>query len=123
MSIQAYQKTANKVQSQKQIEYRAFAKATGALSEAKTAPETDFRFVAEALDLNRRLWSLLAVDCANPENKLPEQTRASIISLSIYVRRHSSLAMRNRQAIDDLIEINRRIMAGLAASPPGSSAV
>jgi flagellar protein FlaF len=52
-------------------------------------------------------------------NALPETLRASIISLSLWVNRHTSEVMRNEEVIGPLIEINRIIMQGL--SPQGQS--
>jgi flagellar protein FlaF len=40
--------------------------------------------------------------------------RASIISLSLWVGRHSSAVMRKEEDFEPLIDINRTIMQGLA---------
>ena len=68
MSIQAYQNTAKKTESPRQLEYRAFV----------------------------------------------ETTRGRIISLSLFVDRHSSQVMRAGASFDPLIDINRSIMQGLS---------
>jgi flagellar protein FlaF len=68
-----------------------------------------------AIDWNRRLWSTLASDCADNNNGLPEQLRASIISLAIFVTRHSSQVLQRGADIQTLVEINRTIMQGLEA--------
>ena len=82
---------------------------------------------ADAIDWNRRIWSNLAIDCASNDNKLPEALRAAIISLSIFVSKHGSVAMRDPQAIDDLVDINRTVMQGLmpqaSAGAGGQAAV
>jgi len=44
--------------------------------------------------------------------------RAQIISLSLFVDRHSSQVMRAGASFDVLIEINRTIMQGLSPTPP-----
>jgi flagellar protein FlaF len=116
MSIQAYQATAAKTESPRQTEYRAFAGATRALIDASSLPQTDLSGRATALAKNRQLWSLLAADCAAENNKLPQQLRAQIISLSLFVDRHSSAVMRQGESFDVLIEINRMMMQGLGAS-------
>ena len=56
----------------------------------------------------------LAADCAAEGNQLSQPLRAQIISLSLFVDRHSSQVMRNGAALDVLIEINRTIMQGLS---------
>ncbi len=114
MSIQAYQNAAKKTEGPRQTEYRAFAVATRGLIDAAGLPETEVGRRAEALAANRRLWSLLAADCAADGNALPQGLRAQIISLSIFVDRHSSAVMRSGAAFDVLIDINRTIMQGLA---------
>ena len=40
--------------------------------------------------------------------------RASIISLSIWVAKHTALVIRNQEEFEPLIEINRMIMQGLS---------
>lgn len=114
MSIQAYQNAAKKTEGPRQTEYRAFALATRTLMDASSLPETEVGRRAEALAVNRRLWSLLASDCAAEGNSLPQGLRAQIISLSLFVDRHSSAVMRNGAAFDVLIDINRTIMQGLS---------
>lgn len=117
MSIQAYQTAAAKSESPRQTEYRAFAAATRALIDASSLPATDIAGRAAALSKNRRLWSLLASDCAADGNQLPPALRAQIISLSLFVDRQSSAVMREGESFDLLIEINRTLMQGLAGAP------
>jgi flagellar protein FlaF len=45
---------------------------------------------------------------------MPQALRASIISLSIWVGKHTSLVIRRKEEIEPLIEINRMIMQGLS---------
>ena len=123
MSIQAYQNAARKTESPRQTEYRAFAVATRGLIDAASLPDTEVGRRAEALATNRRLWSLLASDCAAEGNALPQPLRAQIISLAMFVDRHSSAVMRKGASFDVLVEINRSIMQGLSpalASTGGS---
>ena len=69
--------------------------------------------IAEALGWNRRMWSVLGIECASEDNGLPAELRASIISLSIWVDKYTSKVMLGDGDIADLIDINRIIMAGL----------
>jgi flagellar protein FlaF len=64
---------------------------------------------------------VLGDDCANPANGLPAPLRASIISLAIWVGRHTSAVIRRREEIEPLIEVNRLIMQGLASAPASAS--
>ena len=116
MSIQAYQQTANRTADPRDVEFRLFAEVTRDLLEAQKAEKHEISKVVAALDKNRQVWSAMAMDCAQPGNELPEELRAGIISLSMFVSRHTSEASRNREEIETLIEINRNIMQGLAAA-------
>src|SRR5580698_2493750 len=122
MSIQAYQTAAAKTETPRQTEYRAFAAATRALIDAASLPASEISRRAEALAKNRRLWALLASDCASEGNQLPVSLRAQILSLSRFVDRYSSKVIREGAAFDILIDINRTIMQGLGASPQGAPA-
>ncbi|MFW8696100.1 flagellar biosynthesis regulator FlaF [Mesorhizobium japonicum] len=47
---------------------------------------------------------------------LGQSMRAQIISLSLFVNRHSSAVMRGEESFQDLIDINRMMMQGLSGS-------
>ena len=49
-----------------------------------------------------------------PPTRSPEATRAQIISLSLFVHRHTSHVMRREADIEALIDINRMMMQGLS---------
>jgi len=124
MSLQAYQRAAQASENPRETEYRLFGQVTRALIAASEVPETDFQTRIDAIDWNRRLWGALASDCARPENQLPEALRAQIISLSLWVNRHSSAVMRREETFEPLIEVNRIVMQGLApqaARPPSET--
>jgi len=122
MSLQAYQKAAEHAEGPKQTEYRLFGLVTRALMDATQKDVSDRSGRMRALHWNRRLWTTLAADCANPENRLPMQLRANIISLSIWVDKHTSDVMQKNAAIQPLIDINRIIMQGLSGQMAGSPA-
>ena len=117
MSLQAYQRAAQRAENPREAEYRLFGHVTRTLMDAATVEPTDVQTRIEALDWNRRLWSALATDCAQPENTLPVEVRARIISLSLWVSKHSSAIMRGEETFDPLIEVNRMIMQGLGGAP------
>jgi flagellar protein FlaF len=120
MSLQAYQQTATRVESPRELEYRLFAQVTLALMEASRADPSDLATRIDALDWNRRVWTVMADDCANPANGLPAPLRASIISLALWVSRHTSAVIRRQEQFEPLIEVNRLIMQGL--QPASNSA-
>jgi flagellar protein FlaF len=120
MSLQAYKTAATRAENPREAEYRLFGQVTRALMHAATVESTDITTRIEALDWNRRLWSTLATDCAHPDNAMGESLRAQIISISLFVGRHSSAVMRGEDDFEALIDINRMIMQGLAG--PGQQA-
>ena len=114
MSLQAYQRAAEQAEGPKQTEYRLFGLVTRALMDAAAKDVSDASGRMRALHWNRRLWTTLATDCANPDNRLPAPLRANIISLSIWVDKHTSQVMQRQAAIQPLIDVNRIIMQGLS---------
>jgi flagellar protein FlaF len=114
MSLQAYAAAATRAETPRDLEYRLFGQVTRALVQASKSDERDLATRIDALDWNRRLWSALAADCGDSANVLPQAVRAQIISLSLFVNRHSSLVMRGEESFEDLIDINRMMMQGLA---------
>ena len=114
MSFQAYQQAAQQAENPRDTEYRLFGEVTRALMEASRADPQDIKTRIDALDWNRRLWTALANDCATEGNALPESVRAQIISLSLWVNRHSSEVMRRQEGFEPLIDVNRLIMQGLS---------
>ncbi len=114
MSIKAYQRVATQAETPRDLEYRAFGQVTASLVRIKEEGAGPGP-VAEALDANRRLWNLLSADCSLPENRLPLQLRAQIISLALWVARYSSEVLREGADLEPLIDINKSMMEGLAA--------
>ena len=115
MSLQAYQQAAKRAEQPRDAEYRLFGEVTRALMSAAESPSDDFRARIDVLDWNRRVCMALASDCSLPTNPLDPQLRAQIISLSLWVGRHSSAVMRGEETFEPLIEVNRIMMQGLAA--------
>lgn len=114
MSLRAYQAAAQRAESPRELEYRLFGQVTRALMTAAEADEQDFATRIDALDWNRRLWSTLARDVSEPGNGLPRPLKAQIVSLSLWVSRHSSAVMRRQENFEALIDINKMMMQGLA---------
>jgi flagellar protein FlaF len=52
---------------------------------------------------------------ARPQNQLPDPLKAQIISVAIWVERHSKLAEQGEASAEALIQVNESIMKGLAA--------
>ena len=121
MGLQAYQQTAQRTESPRALEYRLFGQVTRALIAASQADPKDFATRIDALGWNRQVWSTLAGSCADESNGLPVQMRASIISLSLFVSRHTSEIMKGDEDFETLIDINKMMMQVLGG--PGTEAV
>jgi len=115
MSLQAYKTAATRAESPREMEYRLFGQVTRALMHAATVDRSDIATRIDALDWNRRLWSALSTACSDPSNSMPKAVRAQIISLDLFVNRHTSVVMRGEDDFETLIDINRMVMQGLAA--------
>jgi len=112
MSLKAYQNTQQVVENTREAEYRLFGQVTGALISARSENRGGGG-LAEVVDWNRRMWRVLAADCLDGSNQLPDGVRANIVSLSLFVARYSKDIIRNGASLDPLIDINRNIMQGL----------
>ncbi len=68
------------------------------------------RELVDALFFYRRLWSIFMDDLANPENELPEELRAGLISIGIWIVKEIEL-IRSGKANDltAMIEISEII--------------
>lgn len=62
----------------------------------------------------RRLWTIFIEDLAHPENGLPEQLRADIISIGLWVVKEADRLREERSNdVTQLVEINRMIRDAL----------
>ncbi len=115
MSLQAYRSASQRAESPRELEYRLFGEVTRSLMAADDLGVEAIGPRMEALDWNRQVWAALAGACAQSDNALPDATRANIISLSLWVDRHSQAVFRREEGFGPLIEVNRMMMQGLAA--------
>ena len=120
--VDAYKKALNKTTSGRDTEYRLLAQVTASLIEAKDADgdmrtnPLKMRTIAVALNWNNEVWAAFMDDCRSSENQLPEKLKGGILSLGIWVKKETRLAMSGETTLDMLIAINRDIMKGLNTS-------
>lgn len=108
-----YGGTATPLRDPRGIEYDAFTRATRALSAAGPQRDTAFAAYARALHDNQRLWQILAVDLARPENGLPTALKSQLFQLFKFTTQHTEKALRSEVGLDVLIDINTSVMRGL----------
>jgi flagellar protein FlaF len=118
MSIKEYARTAIQTDDPRKVEYRAFLAVTQELERSRESQPTDDN-VKKALWRNQKLWGLLRGDLMNEQNALPSDLKARLVSLSLYVDKHTSHFLAGTAKLDTLIDINRSIMAGLNGQTPG----
>jgi flagellar protein FlaF len=114
MSVDLYRRQQQNVESPRDTERRALALVNGKLRDAK---EKGGNALAEACYLNERLWNIFRADLSLPENGFPGPLKAQLISLAIWVSRHTGKVLRGEADVDPLIAVNRSILEGLGASP------
>ena len=114
MSVSAYRKTIKETETPRKIEQRVFSKITGDL---ERIPHNDKGLYTDeqknALWENQRLWMALRSDLVLPDNNLPTELRAQLISLGMWVDNHTVKVLKGEALISDLVEINRSIIGGL----------
>lgn len=109
----AYAKMSTTILGPRSIEQKTFQQVTGLLQAAKTNSTPSIAQLAEAVHKNTQLWTILATDAASDANSLPMALRAQIISLAVYSQKTGRAVLRKEADVDQLLEINRAIMAGL----------
>lgn len=112
MTLQAYQNTQRITEDSRSTEYRLFGQVTGALIDVKKAGQNGGPLV-DVVDWNKKLWRTLAADCMDDRNQLPQDVRAKIVSLSLWIAKYSRQVTREGAPLDPLIEVNRNMMQGL----------
>ncbi len=113
MAKTAYATNKAPIRTPRGIEYEAFARVTHRLKNAAARGRAGFPELAEALHLNRQLWSMLAADVAEKDNGLPQELRARVFYLAEFTAEHSRKVLRRSETIDALVEINTAVMRGL----------
>ena len=106
-ATRAYQAAATH-RSQREQEADVFRRASGAL---KAARDAEPLIRVQAIADNRRLWTTVTDLMRDPLNALPQDLRASIVSVGITVQREME---QEAPDFDFLIGINENFAAGLS---------
>ena len=105
------------VRTDRDNEYMVVSRVTRLLQDAVDSGD---RFAEiRATHANNELWIALAADLASPGNALPDQLKASLISLAMFSIRHGHKVLAENASIAPLLEINIRIMKGLRGEVQG----
>ena len=109
-----------------EAEAQALTKAAMLLDKARQSVDDDYAAYATALTFNQTLWTILQADLSGDGDGLPENLRDDLLALSLFVDRHTILALGDPRPkhLDSLIEINRNLARGLGfqgtVSGPGA---
>jgi flagellar protein FlaF len=118
MSLTAYQRARVMTESPRATECRLMRQITGDMIAARDAGLTGVP-LTPVLFRNREAWNAFSAACAARGNQLPDALRASIVSLGLWVDRHTSDVAAGRDEIDALIDVNRAIIEGLERENSG----
>jgi flagellar protein FlaF len=84
------------------------------LLEQASAPGAPLASAAEAIAFTSKLWTLLVEDLASPENGLPKELRAQIVSIGIWILRELETARTDEsKGLSDVIVVSKAIRDGL----------
>lgn len=128
MSVAAYKRTMRETQSPRETERQIISRITAGLAlhaETYDAAET----IAARLSIlagglqgplseNIRLWAALKADLSRDENALAPELRARLISLALFVERHTTQVLRGEAKIGSLVMVNRALIDGLTGIAP-----
>lgn len=107
--------------SNRKLEATALLKMARLLEEAKRSWSTPSgrSMLVEALRKNQRLWTLFQTELAQPDHEMPSDLRVDLLKLSAFVDRRTFevMARPEPEGVQVLIDINRQIALGLAATP------
>lgn len=132
MSINAYRRTLRENESPRQIERRLLSSVTGRMEsvaqEYDRAEGTQARLtilsqgLRAALQENQKIWSALKYDLAEPGNALPQELRAGLISIALWMERATNDVMGGEAGVGAIAQINNTIIDALLPSELARSA-
>ncbi|MBT4888608.1 MAG: flagellar protein FlaF [Rhodospirillales bacterium] len=92
------------------LEAQAFTMSAQKLQEAHDNADNR-ALVMKALRYNNRLWTVVQTELTDPNSTVPEDVKAGMLSLSLFVdeRTREAIASPDAGLLDALIEINRNM--------------
>lgn len=109
-----YDEIGSPIKDHRSAEAQLLQKLTSMLmATTETGTESSFQGLVSAISENQKFWQQIALDLADDENGMPDDLRASLLSLAGFVLRYSSTVLNGNGAVEPLIEINRHVIRGL----------
>src|SRR5262249_52500983 len=97
--VAAYAQQQKRNLSPGEVEAMAFTKAALLLEDAKQKTR-DIDEYSKALRFNHLLWTIIQADLTEPDNQLPPEIKANVMSLSIFVDKQTTKALRSSLPAD-----------------------
>lgn len=111
----AYQKTAQQTADPRSLEASLLARSAAHLQQIRETWPERFDELEEALNKNRKIWSIFLQSVTKDDHPLPAPVRQNVANLGIFVmgQTYEILASKDPAKLDAIININRQISAGL----------
>jgi len=108
------EETKFKFDNKREMDAAAFSQAAYVMDQARQKLN-DRELGERALKYNQMLWSIVQNDVSQPDNELPEELKANLMSLSIYVDKQTTTGLKDPsdELFDSLISMNLNIAEGL----------
>jgi flagellar protein FlaF len=117
MSASSYANLQSRIETPRETEIRAFRYVNGLLSSASDAAGR-----AVALHKTHRLWSILLAELTNPDNKLPVELRARLVSLGLWAQREALARLSDDRGVEPLMALHRDMIEALEAQASAPAA-
>lgn len=114
-AAEGYRSALTRFETHREAEARLLSRLNRNLQQSMTNMPNNISAFMHALYENDRFWAHIAMDLSEDSNQLPEQLRASLISISGFVIRHSANVRKGAASAEPLIDINLAIIRGLRA--------
>lgn len=108
-----YLQNMTSTKSARRMEYEVVARVTHRLRDAANNARRDYPGYVAALEDNRQLWQIFALEVIDKDNPLPEDLKARIFYLAEFSNLHTKKILREKVSALPLLEINMAILRGL----------
>lgn len=108
----AYTSPTRAMRAPRDTEFELITRITRKLRDTNGQP-LRFAEFAEALNENRSLWAVFAVDLVDDNNGLPDELRRSLVYLAQFTLTHTEKLLKGQGSVDILLDINTAVMRGL----------
>ncbi len=113
MGARAYQRTMESIADPKASEAKVISAVTSGI-ERHAGEGRHSGALKDYLVKNQKLWVALRSDLASSDNPLPTDLKARLVSLSLWVDRQISAFLAGDGGIEEIVAVNRSVVAGLS---------